>query len=66
MDLLSSTSQSATCELYEHLGNEKSEQLFVESLKSDFKEGTHFLTRLATLHYGTVPASVGAGRPGTG
>jgi hypothetical protein len=61
----SSTSQSATCEQYEHLGNEKSGQLFVESLKSDFKRGTNFLTRLATLHYGTVPASVGAGCPGT-
>jgi len=29
---LSSTSQPATCEQYEHLGNEKSGQLFVESL----------------------------------
>lgn len=66
MGFLSSTSQSATCEPYEQLGNEKSVQLFVESLKSDFKRGTNFLTRLATLHYGRVPASVGAGRPGTG
>ena len=57
---------SAVCEQYEYLSNEKSGQLFVESLKSDFKRGTNFLTRLATLHCGRVPASVGAGRPGTG
>ena len=66
MGFLSSTSQSATCEPFEHLGNEKSGQLFVESLKSDFKRGTDFLTRLASLHDGRVPFSVGAGRPGTG
>jgi hypothetical protein len=65
MVLLSSTSQPATCEKYEHLGNEKSGQLFVESLKSDFKRGTNSLTTLATLHYGGVPASVGACRLGT-
>jgi hypothetical protein len=66
MGFLSIISQSATCEQYEHLGNEKSGHLFVDSLKSDFKRRTNFLTKLATPNYGRVPASVGIGLPETG
>ena len=49
MGFISSTSQSAVCEQYDLLGNEKSGRHFVESLKSYFKRGTNFLTGLATL-----------------
>jgi len=46
MSFLSSTSQSAVCEQYEQLGNEKSGQLFVESPKSDVKGAQIYLPDL--------------------